>query len=110
MAAIGGMQSGLMGLLLNLAVLAILIMAIPLVSQGTLDGVYLALLPLIVISSFEAVLPLPQTFQYLENSKEAGRRLFEIIDAQPAVIDPVPVLAAPSGPLRPVDESASAST
>jgi ABC-type multidrug transport system fused ATPase/permease subunit len=50
---------------------------------------------LIVLSSFEAVLPLPQAFQYLENSQEAGRRLFEVVDAQPAVVDPVPVLAAP---------------
>jgi len=44
---------------------------------------------LTVIASFEAVLPLPQAFQYLENSLEAARRLFEIVDAKPAVVDPV---------------------
>jgi ABC-type multidrug transport system fused ATPase/permease subunit len=49
--------------------------------------VYLALLVLAVMSSFEAVLPLPQAFQYLENSLEAARHLFEIVDATPAVVD-----------------------
>jgi thiol reductant ABC exporter CydC subunit len=88
MARIGGLQGALVGLLMNLATLAVLVVAIPLVSSGQLDGVYLALLVLAVISSFEAVLPLPQAFQYLENSLEAARRLFEIVDAEPAVTDP----------------------
>jgi thiol reductant ABC exporter CydC subunit len=88
MAHIGGLQGALAGLLMNLAALAVLVVAIPLVSAGQLDGVYLALLVLAVISSFEAVLPLPQAFQTLENSLEAARRLFEIVDTEPAVVDP----------------------
>ena len=88
MARIGGLQGALTGLLMNLATLAVLVVAIPLVSGGQLDGVYLALLVLAVISSFEAVLPLPQAFQTLENSLEAARRLFEVVDADPAVVDP----------------------
>jgi ATP-binding cassette subfamily C protein CydCD len=88
MACVGGLQAALSGLLMNLATLAMLAVAIPLVTSASLDGVYLALLVLAVISSFEAVLPLPQAFQYLENSLEAGRRLFEIVDAEPAVVDP----------------------
>lgn len=88
MARISGLQAAMTGLLMNLAVLAVLTIVILLVTDSDLDGVYLALLILAVISSFEAVLPLPQAFQYLENSLEAGRRLFEIVDAQPAVVDP----------------------
>ena len=88
MARIGGLQGGLSGLLMNLATLAVLAVAIPLVSSAELDGVYLAMLTLIVMSSFEAVLPLPQAFQYLDSSLEAGRRLFEIVDAEPASTDP----------------------
>ena len=88
MAGISGLGNASIGLLMNLATLAVLVVAIPLVSQGALDGVYLALLAMVVIASFEAVLPLPQAFQYLENSLEAGRRLFEIVDAKPAVTDP----------------------
>jgi len=58
------------------------------VNEGRLDGVYLALLLLAVIASFEAVLPLPQAFQYLDSSLEAAGRLFEIVDVAPAVVDP----------------------
>ena len=88
MACIGGLEGALGGLLMNLATLAVLAVAIPLVSTAELDGVYLAALVLIVISSFEAVLPLPRAFQYLNSSLEAGRRLFEIVDTDPAVVDP----------------------
>ncbi len=85
MARIDGLQGALAGLLMNTATLAVLAVAIPLVSGGDLDGVYLALLVMAVISSFEAVLPLPQAFQTLDQSLEAARRLFEIVDAEPVV-------------------------
>jgi thiol reductant ABC exporter CydC subunit len=88
MAWIGGLHASVTGLLMNLATLAVLAVAIPLVSQGRLDGVYLALLALAVMASFEAVYPLPLAFQYLESSLEAARRMFDIVDAQPAVSDP----------------------
>ena len=99
MARLGGLHGALTGLLMNLATLAVLVVAIPLVSSAKLDGVYLALLTLAAMSCFEAVLPLPQAFQYLGNNLEAARRLFEIVDAQPAVADPpspVPVPTRPS--------------
>jgi thiol reductant ABC exporter CydC subunit len=88
MARLGGFQGALTGLLMNLATLAVVALAIPLVRAGRVDGVYLALLAVAVISSFEAVLPLPQAFQYLDHSLEAARRLFEIVDAEPVAVDP----------------------
>jgi ATP-binding cassette subfamily C protein CydCD len=96
MAHIGGLHGALAGLLMNLATLGVLAVAIPLVSSADLDGVYLPLLALAVIASFEAVLPLPQAFQYLENSLEAARRLFDIVDAEPAVSEPLAPAPAPS--------------
>jgi ATP-binding cassette subfamily C protein CydC len=99
MARLSGLHGALTGLLMNLATLAVLVVAIPMVSSGKLDGVYLALLTLAAMSCFEAVLPLPLAFQYLENSLEAARRLFEIVDARPATTEPaspVPVPAQPS--------------
>jgi len=96
MAWIEGLGSSLTGLLMNLATLAVLILAIPLVTAGELDGIALAVLALAVIASFEAIVPLPSAAQYLENSLEAGRRLFEIVDAEPEVHDP----ATPSPALR----------
>jgi thiol reductant ABC exporter CydC subunit len=97
MASIGGLQNALAGLLMNLGVVAMLVIAVPLVSSGRLDGLYLALLVLAVMSAFEAVLPLPQALQYLETSLEAARRLFEIVDAQPACTDPPSPLSLSQG-------------
>ncbi|MFC2036742.1 thiol reductant ABC exporter subunit CydC [Chloroflexota bacterium] len=99
MAKIGGLHSALTGLLMNLATLAVLVVSIPLVGAAELDGVFLAVLIMVVISSFEAVWPLPQAFQYLETSLEAARRLYEIVDTEPAVTDPPSPLPAPGGSL-----------
>ena len=94
MAGLNGLQSALISLLTNLGMWTILVLAIPQVSAGQLNGVYLAVLTLAALASFEAVQPLPQAAQYLENNLEAARRLFEIAAEPPAVLD------AP-GPLPP---------
>lgn len=86
-AGIRGLSSALVGLLMNLAMWSILLLAIPLVNQGKLDGVYLAMLALGALSCFEAVLPLPMVFQHLEESLAAARRLFTVTDTAPAVRD-----------------------
>jgi ATP-binding cassette subfamily C protein CydC len=58
----------------------VLFLAIPLVTGGQIGGVFLALLPLTAIVSFEAVQPLSTALQQLETSQSAARRLFELID------------------------------
>lgn len=95
MASIGGLHLALEGLLMSLATAAVLVLAIRLVGQGRLDGVYLALLATAVMASFEAVLPLAAALQYLDQSLAAGSRLLEIVDAQPAVADPAQPLPLP---------------
>jgi ABC-type multidrug transport system fused ATPase/permease subunit len=97
MARIGGLHSSLTGLLMNLATLAVLVVAISLVDSTRLNGVYLALLIMATIAGFEAVLPLPQALQTLDGSLEAARRLFEIVDAEPAISDPASPASAPAG-------------
>jgi thiol reductant ABC exporter CydC subunit len=82
-----GLHSGLLVLGVNLGMLAILLLAIPKVTAGQLDGRLLAVLALGAIASFEAILPLPVAFQYLESSLQAGRRLFEVVDTEPIVVD-----------------------
>jgi ABC-type multidrug transport system fused ATPase/permease subunit len=77
-------------------VITVLALAIPLVSDGQLDGVLLAVLALATISSFEAVLPLPQAFQHLESNVAAAQRLFDLVDAAPAVVDPPDPLPPPA--------------
>jgi ABC-type multidrug transport system fused ATPase/permease subunit len=66
----------------------VLFIAIPLVSDGTLPGVALASLTLITLASFEAVIPLPQAAQSLSTALQSARRLFEVVDAEPAVREP----------------------
>jgi hypothetical protein len=56
------------------------------VTGGKIEGVFLALLPLTAIASFEAVQPLS-----LAATTEANRRrapFIELIDASPEVTDP----------------------
>lgn len=96
MGRIAALQDGLSSLLMNLALWTMLIVAIPLVHSGQLNGVYLAALALAAIGSFEAILPLPVAAQHLGGSLEAAHRLFEVVDAQPAVSDSEQPLAAPT--------------
>ncbi|MGD0610730.1 MAG: thiol reductant ABC exporter subunit CydD [Anaerolineales bacterium] len=88
MAWLSGFDAGLALLLANLGMWCVLVLAIPLVRQGTLAGVMLAPLALITLASFEAVQPLPQAAQMLTDSLQSGRRLYALVDATPAVIDP----------------------
>jgi ATP-binding cassette subfamily C protein CydC len=81
--------------MMNLAMLAILVLAIPQVAGGEIRGVYLAFLALVMVGSFEAVQPLGTAFQFLGRSVGAGERLFEVVDAEPEVTDPAQRLPPP---------------
>jgi ATP-binding cassette subfamily C protein CydC len=96
MASVTGLQVTLHDLTTNLAVWTILILAVPLVNQGRIPGVYLAFLALLVLGSFEAVQPLAAAFQFLGRSLGAGERLFEIADTKPRITDPDAPLPLPT--------------
>jgi ATP-binding cassette, subfamily C, bacterial CydCD len=85
LASINGIHSSLSTFMSNFALWLVLFFCIPLVTTGRLDGVILASLALITLSSFEAVTPLPLAAQMWISSREAGRRLFEVVDTKPAV-------------------------
>ncbi|MGB8214164.1 MAG: thiol reductant ABC exporter subunit CydD [Anaerolineales bacterium] len=95
LASLNGISSGLTVLLANLGMLAVLVLAVPLVVSGQIPGVMLAVLALAALAGFEAVMPLPQAAQMLSTSAQAARRLFEIVDAEPAVRDQVAVISKP---------------
>jgi ATP-binding cassette subfamily C protein CydC len=100
MASISAYQMGLNDLLMNVAMVVILLLAIPLVATHSIDGVYLGVLALLILASFEVVQPLASAFQSLGHSLAAGERLFSITDAQPPVLEiprPQPIPAATSG-------------
>jgi ATP-binding cassette subfamily C protein CydC len=96
MARVTGLEQALSDLGTNLAIWTILLLAIPLVGDGQIRGVYLATLGLIMLGSFEAVRPLGRAFQFLERTLAAGERVFEIVDSQPEIVDPVEPCAPPS--------------
>ncbi|OGO64386.1 MAG: hypothetical protein A2030_00345 [Chloroflexi bacterium RBG_19FT_COMBO_50_10] len=88
LAHLSAMHSALGGLLANLCMLTIMALAIQRISQGGLAGVMLGVVALGALMSFEAVQPLPLAAQNLEASQAAARRLYELVDAEPAVTDP----------------------
>jgi ATP-binding cassette, subfamily C, bacterial CydCD len=95
MANISAMQAAMSGLLANLCLLMVLALAIPMILQGQLAGVFLGTLALGALMSFEAVQPLPMVAQNLEANREAARRLYTLADASPAVSDTANPVALP---------------
>jgi ATP-binding cassette, subfamily C, bacterial CydC len=83
-----GFQNALGDLITNLAMISALVLAIPLVASGEVEGVYLAFLVLVVLGAFEAVAPLGGALQALGKSVAAADRLFEVADSEPGVTDP----------------------
>lgn len=99
-AFVSGLQDSLGDLSTNLAMTCALVLAVPLVAGGEVQGVYLAFIALVVLGAFEAVQPLGGAFQFLGRSLGAGERLFEVADAEPAVREPEEPLPPPAR-LRP---------
>lgn len=101
-AVIDAITTGAGVLLTHLSAVGILIVGIPLVRSGHLSGIMLAVLCLIAIAAFEAATPLPQAARHLHRHVASARRLFEILDARPAVrpsSDPsTPEWVRPGGP------------
>ncbi len=83
----------------TLCAVAVLVVAIPLVGAGRLDGVLLAALPLAALACFEATQPLSSAVQFLDAGRAAADRLFELVDVPPPTRDP----AAPAIPPEHVD-------
>ena len=96
MARLSGIQSGLNSLLVGLGVWVLLVVSIPLVTTGAMNGIYLAVIVLGAMASFEAVQNLPQAAQLLEANLQSARRLFEIADSTPAVTEPAAPLPRPN--------------
>ena len=100
---VSGLNAGLLILFSNLALWFTLLLAIPLIGSGEIPGVMLAALALIVLSSFEALQPLPQAMETFSSSLLAGSRLLEVVDARPEVQDPPHPRHFPSRPRITVD-------
>ncbi len=85
---IDGAAAALSGFVANGAMWAALVLLVPLVQARALPAPDLPMIALLVLAGFEAVAPLPLAFQGLGETLAAARRIFAIVDAEPAVLDP----------------------
>jgi thiol reductant ABC exporter CydC subunit len=75
---------------------------------GRLDRVSIGMLGLLALASFEAVQPLPNAARELLATLASGRRLLELTDRDPAVVDPDDPAPVPAGPVTVALEGVSA--
>ncbi|MDW5598796.1 ATP-binding cassette domain-containing protein [Conexibacter stalactiti] len=93
----GALAVGLGSLLAGLAAVAVLVVAIPAVDDGTLRGIWLAALVLLALAAFEAVEPLGAAARQLRACATAAARLEEITTRVPQVQDPAAPRPLPAG-------------
>ncbi len=96
MASLEGAEQALQILFSGLGMLAVLLLGVPLVRAGALGGVTWVALVLVALSGYEAAFGLPTAAAFLESNLAAARRLFELVDAEPAVKPPAHPAALPA--------------
>lgn len=89
MARIAGLHSALSTFITNFGLWLVLLIIIPQVTAGNVNGVMLGTFALMTLASFEAITPLPLAAQSWNASREAARRLFDLVDVKPVVEDDV---------------------
>ncbi|MFJ8645228.1 thiol reductant ABC exporter subunit CydD [Streptomyces sp. NPDC093546] len=93
--ALGG---GLSALLTGVTVAAAALVGVQAVRDGRLDGVSLAVVVLVPLAAFEAVIGLPLAVQYRQRVRRSAERVYEVLDAPVPVQEPERPAAAPEGP------------
>ncbi len=94
-ARVAATSAALSGLTAQLAMWGAVVVAMPAVAARTLPGPDLAMIALFMLAGFEAVGPLPLAFQTLGETLAAARRIFAVVDAEPAIREPEREAAAP---------------
>jgi thiol reductant ABC exporter CydC subunit len=74
--------------------------AAPAVDDGRLAGVLLAVVVLLPLAAFEALVPLPPAAVLVTRIRSSARRLFGLLDEPPAVTEPATPRPLPEGPYR----------
>lgn len=78
------------------AVVGAILVAVPAVNSGQLSGVNLAVVVLLPLAAYESVVNLPTAALALLRVRSSARRVFEVVDAEPAVseaAEPAPLPA-----------------
>ena len=91
----GGLADALSILVMGLTVAGVLAVA---VAADGLDRVLVATLALLALASFDAVSPLAAAARELSETLAAGRRVLELTDRRPTILDQAAPLPAPGSP------------
>lgn len=87
--------TALTGLFSQLTWLTMIVIAITLMQSEQIDGPELVMLAFFGMASFEAVIALPVAFRAWGETRSAARRILKLVNAKPAVTEPVTPCAAP---------------
>lgn len=87
LARVGALGSAAGSLVMNLTAWCVVILVIPLVHTGKLDGVLLAVLALVALSAFEMTTPIQLGAQQLGSALASARRLFSLVDSPPPIFN-----------------------
>jgi thiol reductant ABC exporter CydC subunit len=98
-AFVAGLADAASVLVAGLTAVSVLALAVAAHDTGTLDRVLVATLALLALSSFDAVAPLPGAARELSATLAAGRRVLELTDRRPRVLDPGDPGTAPLAPV-----------
>ena len=88
LATMRGIALALGSITVGCAAISLLGIAIPLARSGSLDPLYLAIVPLAAIAAFEAVVPMTVLFEHLDRTSAAAARLLALTTSEPSVTEP----------------------
>jgi thiol reductant ABC exporter CydC subunit len=97
-ALVGGAADGLGLLVAGTTVAGVAAVSLQAHAAGRLDGVLIATLALLALAAFDAVQPLPAAARSLAATVAAGRRVLQLVETQPAIVDPSAAAPAPVPP------------
>ena len=93
-----GLGAGLAAVAAGAAVWGSAVVGTAAVRSGDLAGTMLAVVVLVPLAIFEALVPLPQAAVLFGHVRSAAHRLFALLDAEPAVTEPPVPLPPPAPP------------
>jgi ATP-binding cassette subfamily C protein CydC len=103
-----GIGLALTTLLAGLATWGSLLVGIPAVHSGRLDGTLLAVIVLVPLAAFELVVGLPVATQVLQRTRRSAERVFAVMDAPAPVAEPTAPVTVPRDIGAVPDRSAAA--
>ncbi len=93
-----GLGAGLASLAVGATVWGSALVGAGAVRSGRISGVLLAVVVLVPLAAFECLAPLPQAAVLLTRVRRSAARLFELLDATPAVHAPAAPVPLPEAP------------